>query len=66
MLQSYQCFTCHKVYMFPDGADQTKCLTCGGTNIELLSNERVREGMEAGVFFNIDPKTGKRAKPKRR
>jgi len=65
VLQAYQCFTCNKVSYFTD-ADHSKCPTCGVTKIEVLSNDRVREGMDAGVFFNIDPKTGKRAKRKRR
>jgi LSD1 subclass zinc finger protein len=65
MPQSYECFSCRKVSMFADGEDQTKCSTCEGTNIQLLSGQRVREGMEAGVYFNIDPKTGERAKRKR-
>jgi len=66
MAQAYECFTCRKVSSFTERDDQTKCPTCGGTNIRLLSEERVREGMKAGAYFNIDPRTGKRAKPKRR
>jgi DNA-directed RNA polymerase subunit RPC12/RpoP len=65
MLQSYECFSCRKVSLFSVGEDQTKCPTCGSTNIQILSKDRVTEGMKAGVYFNIDPKTGKRAKTKK-
>jgi PHP family Zn ribbon phosphoesterase len=64
-MQAYECFKCHEVSYFTDTMDQTKCPTCGGV-VHLLSEDRVREGMKSGVFYNIDPKTGKRAKPKRR
>jgi hypothetical protein len=64
-MPSYQCFECRKVRPFT-GSDHTKCEVCGSGNIELLSPERITEGREHGVFYNIDPKTGKRAKPKRR
>ena len=66
MLQAYECYTCHKVSWFFDGADQTKCSTCGGTSIKLISAEQVDEGQKSGAYFNIDLSTGKRAKPKRR
>jgi hypothetical protein len=26
----------------------------------VISQERVKEGRDAGVFFNVDPRTGKR------
>jgi len=65
MLQSYECYQCRKVSMFTEGEDQSKCPTCGSSRISLLSQERVREGLEHGVYFNIDPKTGKKAKPKK-
>jgi hypothetical protein len=32
----------------------------------VISHERVKEGLEAGVVFNIDLRAGKRAKKKRR
>jgi hypothetical protein len=31
-----------------------------------LTDERFNEGFKAGTFYNIDPKTGKSAKKKRR
>lgn len=66
MPQFYECFACRKVSMFSEHDDQTECPTCGGTSIQLLSKQHVREGKESGVYFNIDPKTGGRAKRKKR
>jgi DNA-directed RNA polymerase subunit RPC12/RpoP len=66
MLQSYECFDCRKVSIFTGGEDQTKCNTCGSANIQLRSTVDGVEGMKAGVYFNIDPKTAKSARPKRR
>jgi hypothetical protein len=33
---------------------------------EVVIGQRVEEGLKAGVFFNVDPKTVMRAKNKRR
>jgi hypothetical protein len=62
-MPTFSCFTCHRVFA---GVTDDKCPSCGGTNGEWLSPERLREGMEHGTYFNIDPRTGKRAKPKRK
>ncbi len=64
--QWYECFKCRKVSMFAVHDDRTKCYTCGGTNVQLLSNQQVREGNELGVYFDIDRKIGARARPKKR
>jgi hypothetical protein len=40
--------------------------SCGSTNGEAISAQRFEESFKAGVFYNIDPRTGKRAKNKRR
>ena len=61
---SYNCFACHKVSPLDENAEH-KCPLCGSQNGEVVSVQRVEEGLKAGVFFNIDPKTGKRAKSKR-
>jgi len=45
--------------------DKEKCPLCGSSNGKVISNERLMEGFDSGAFFNIDPKTGKRAKEKR-
>jgi hypothetical protein len=63
MATSYECFSCHKVFV---GVTDKKCPSCGGTNGELIPPEKVKQGMEAGTFFNIDPTTGKRANRPRR
>lgn len=61
----YNCFSCHNVAPLAENAEKT-CPLCGSGNGEVLTAERFHEGFKAGVFFNIDPKTGKRAKSKRR
>ena len=61
----YSCFSCHKV-MPLIGTTEKKCPSCGSANGEVLANERFQEGFKAGTYYNIDPKTGKRAKTKRR
>jgi rRNA maturation endonuclease Nob1 len=63
---SYHCFACKKVLMILGDTDQTRCPSCGGTRGELLTQEQVKEGMERGTYFNIDPRKGKRAKNKRK
>jgi rRNA maturation endonuclease Nob1 len=66
MADVYECFTCRRVFLLPDSVDKSKCPSCGGTNGHVISAKRVKEGMKAGTFSNIDPRTGKRAKKKRR
>ena len=61
----YNCVDCHKVAPLADIGEK-KCPLCGSTNGEVVTGQRVEDGLKAGVFFNIDPKTGKRAKNKRR
>ena len=65
-MQAYECFACRKVSSFTDRDDQSKCPSCGSTKVSLLSAEQLKEGREAGAYFDIDPKTGKRAKTKKR
>jgi hypothetical protein len=62
VVESYQCFDCQRVFV---GVTERKCPSCGGTNGQLLSKERLDEGMKSGAIYNIDPKTGKRAKKKK-
>ena len=61
----FNCFNCQKVAPLLE-PEKKSCPLCGSSNGEIISGSRLKEGMEAGVFFNIDPKTGKREKPKRR
>jgi hypothetical protein len=42
-----------------------KCPSCGDEGGEVVPPERVKQGREAGVYYNIDPNTGKRAKKKK-
>lgn len=61
----FNCFSCHKVAPIADAAEK-KCPLCSSPNGEVVSGQRLEEGLKAGVFFNIDPRTGKRAKDKKR
>jgi hypothetical protein len=61
----YNCFACHRVTPLEENAER-KCPLCGSQNGEVISGQRTDEGLKAGALFNIDPKTGKRAKSKRR
>lgn len=61
----FHCFACKKVA--PARTDgEKKCAFCDSGDGEVVTPVRLKEGMEAGVFYNIDPKTGKRAKTKKR
>lgn len=64
MAQFFECFGCKNVILL---SDETKkvCPGCGSANGQVISFERVKQGMDAGVFYNIDPRTGKPAKKKR-
>jgi hypothetical protein len=44
---------------------EVKCSTCGG-NREVVSKQRFDEGYRAGVYYDIDLKTGRRAKKKKK
>lgn len=57
----FNCLDCHKVVPII-GSVEKKCPLCGSENGETLTNERFDEGFQAGAFYNINPKTGKRAK----
>jgi hypothetical protein len=46
------------------GTAKRKCPSCGDEGGEVLPHERVKQGLKAGVYHNIDPNTGKRAKKK--
>jgi hypothetical protein len=48
------------------GAAENKCPSCGSTNGAAISKETFLEGFQRGAFFNIDPRTGKRLKKKKR
>ena len=65
MTEYYRCFSCEKVAPLIGDAER-RCPVCGGTNGEVLSQEQFEQGHEEGAIFDIDLKTGKRAKKKRR
>ena len=62
----FLCHSCHRVVPFIDKEPVKKCPSCGSGNGEIITGDRVKEGMDSGVYFDIDPRTGKRAKKKRR
>ena len=65
MTQFFSCFACQKVFPILSEVNG-KCPACASANGEILSPERVREGVQAGVYFNVDRKTGKRKKSPRK
>ena len=62
---NYNCFKCRRVFVIANDAGNV-CPSCGGTTGEIVSNTHLKEGMEAGVYWNIDPRTGGPAKKKKR
>lgn len=62
MSKIINCFKCKEISPFQK--DDIKCPKCGSTNIEIISKERLVEGLESGVFFSTDSK-GKRIKYKK-
>jgi len=65
-LYPVECFACRKVTLISAALPPERCDTCGSANVAIRSPQEVRDGLEGGVYFNIDPRTGKRAKKKRR
>ena len=65
MAEFFHCFACRKVTPLL-GSGEKRCPSCASANGEVIPGQRVTEGLEAGVFFNIDPRTGERAKKKKR
>ncbi len=53
MVDWYSCPKCKKLHAINGDADK-KCLTCGGTDGEIISSDRMKEGREAGAYFNFD------------
>lgn len=64
-MRSYECFACHKVVPLLNESEDPKCPLCGGSNGQVIDGERVTKGVDAGVYHNIDPTTGKPAKDKK-
>jgi hypothetical protein len=60
---SYRCFKCELVT--PIKEETIDCCpnpSCSSIKGEILSTEKVEQGLESGAIFHIDPKTGKRKK----
>jgi len=60
----FRCLDHGKVISVNQGSER-KCPSCGGTRGEFFPDEKVNEGQDTGVFYNIEPRTGKPAKPRR-
>lgn len=60
----FNCFSCKKVVLLVE-AKGPKCPACGSEDGEVISHQRVEEGMKFGAIFNIDLRTGKRSKSKK-
>ena len=41
------------------GTAKRKCPSCGDEGGEVVPSERVKQGLKTGVYYNIDPNTGK-------
>ena len=61
----FNCFKCQRLVELAGDTVTPVCSTCGGSNGEIVSPERLKEGLESGVYFSIDARTGKRIKRKR-
>jgi len=71
MAEFYHYFACSKAYPLLDKkalalARAGTCSPCGGQNGQIVSQERFEEGQKAGVYCDLDPRTGKPSKKKRR
>jgi phage FluMu protein Com len=64
MTEFFHCSSCNKVTSLREPTEK-RCPMCDSTNGEVISAQRFKEGFEAGVFFNANPRTGKRSKKKR-
>jgi len=61
----FRCFDCKKVAPFM-GTLTEKCPLCQGYNGNVIDSQQLTEGMDVGVFYDIDLYTGKRMKKKRK
>ena len=61
MVGSFECFSCRKVVPLSEN-QEAKCPICGSENGQIIHGERVTLGLKAGIYLNIDPKAGGRAK----
>lgn len=60
----FNCFGCKKVVPLVETTGD-KCPTCGSGNGEIISHQRVGEGLKSGAIFNIAPRTGGHFKSKK-
>jgi len=67
MTALFQCFACKAFRPIEDGAEK-RCPACGSANGEVLTKERLDEGLRSGAIYNIDLKrpNAKRPKPESR
>jgi hypothetical protein len=63
-MKFFECFACRKVLPITVESEPPQCPACKSTNGQVLDEDRVKEGLDSGAFFNIDPKTGKPLKKK--
>ncbi|SAL01654.1 hypothetical protein AWB80_08178 [Caballeronia pedi] len=60
-----RCLACQKAFILIDDAQEKKCPACGSGRVEELSNEIFKKAYDAGAIYDIDPRTGGRAKKRR-
>jgi Zn finger protein HypA/HybF involved in hydrogenase expression len=52
-MAAFKCFSCHKVTPFFESTLK-KCPHCGSTNGEVISNERLKEGLKDDDWGRIE------------
>jgi rRNA maturation endonuclease Nob1 len=62
---NFQCLACKKVLPIL-GTPTNTCLACGSSDGQVVSKEISEKQQEVGAIFNIDLRTGKAVKPKKR
>ena len=52
MADFYDCFACHEVT--PMTTEEKACPLCGSINGQVITAERLKEGIDAGAYFSRD------------
>lgn len=65
MTNYFSCYSCNKVAAILDAKASPKCISCGSSNGEIVSRADFKERYERGVYYDIDLRTGGRAKSRK-
>jgi predicted nucleic acid-binding Zn-ribbon protein len=66
MTDWHRCRKCGQLAAILDPQVAAECGACGSKDAEIVPADQVKKGLEAGAYYNIDPRTGGRAKKKRK